>query len=77
MSVSVSIHVSVLVACVSIHLSKCQYTCQYIFTVSVSVLVSSHVLSDQLYCVAISERAMAHCGSAEVLVVGGVGCKWL
>jgi len=24
---------------------------------------------------AVSERAMAHCGSNEVLIVGGVGCK--
>jgi len=23
----------------------------------------------------ITERAMAHCGSEEVLIVGGVGCK--
>jgi len=25
----------------------------------------------------ILERAMAHCGSNEVLIVGGVGCKLL
>lgn len=25
--------------------------------------------------VEITERAMAHCGSQEVLIVGGVGCK--
>lgn len=25
--------------------------------------------------VEITERAMAHCGSKEVLIVGGVGCK--
>ncbi len=25
----------------------------------------------------ITERAMAHCGSNEVLIVGGVGCKQL
>lgn len=24
----------------------------------------------------VSERAMAHCGSDEVLIVGGVGCKY-
>ena len=24
----------------------------------------------------VSERAMAHCGSAQVLIVGGVGCKY-
>ena len=24
----------------------------------------------------ITERAMAHCGSEEVLIVGGVGCKY-
>lgn len=23
------------------------------------------------------ERAMAHCGSQEVLIVGGVGCRWI
>ena len=23
----------------------------------------------------VTERAMAHCGSDEVLIVGGVGCK--
>ena len=28
----------------------------------------------QMYYV--SERAMAHCGSQEVLIVGGVGCKY-
>lgn len=27
--------------------------------------------------VEITERAMAHCGSEEVLIVGGVGCKYL
>lgn len=26
--------------------------------------------------VEITERAMAHCGSQEVLIVGGVGCKY-
>lgn len=26
--------------------------------------------------VEITERAMAHIGSKEVLIVGGVGCKW-
>ena len=26
--------------------------------------------------VEITERAMAHCGSSEVLIVGGVGCKY-
>lgn len=27
--------------------------------------------------VEITERAMAHCGSQEVLIVGGVGCKYI
>ena len=27
--------------------------------------------------VEITERAMAHCGSQEVLIVGGVGCKYV
>ena len=27
--------------------------------------------------VEITERAMAHIGSKEVLIVGGVGCEWL
>jgi hypothetical protein len=28
-------------------------------------------------CAVVTERAMAHCGSQEVLIVGGVGCKCL
>ena len=29
-----------------------------------------------LFSVFVSERAMAHCGSDEVLIVGGVGCRY-
>ena len=36
-----------------------------------------HCLQETLFAmlVEITERAMAHCGSEEVLIVGGVGCK--
>lgn len=42
--------------------------------IAVSVLCVQETLFSML--VEITERAMAHCGSQEVLIVGGVGCKY-
>lgn len=41
--------------------------------------ISCETLQETLFSmlVEITERAMAHCGSQEVLIVGGVGCKYL
>ncbi|XP_041436158.1 probable tRNA N6-adenosine threonylcarbamoyltransferase [Xenopus laevis] len=50
------------------------------YTVKGMVVLFSGILSyveETLFSmlVEITERAMAHCGSQEVLIVGGVGCK--
>lgn len=47
--------------------------------VSIAQLVMSPFLQETVFSmlVEITERAMAHCGSQEVLIVGGVGCKYI
>lgn len=53
--------------------------CNAEYPLSCCIALCPPVLQETVFSmlVEITERAMAHCGSQEVLIVGGVGCKYI